>query len=214
MNQSINNWDEFWEPVEKSSLFGKFLEIFRYIFWVRNFVNVAFDFSLKGNTLEAGCGSAMPSMILRKKRGDNVAVLDNSNVAINIVRKISKSKRINLIIIKGDMRRIPFRDKSFDLVWNSGTLEHFSDPVPIIAEMKRVGKKTIIIIPLWSLGFKILNFFTLILKNIRNSFFDGNEIWYSPDDFKMICIKAGLEEVVVKEIKCFYFFKYLAVSGK
>jgi len=207
-------WDEFWEPVDNSSLLGKALDVFRRYFWVRNFIKVALEFSQKGRVLEAGCGSAMPSIMLREIRGDRVTALDLSNNALNVAKKSSKKMGISLNIIKGDMNQLPFHGNSFDLVWNSGTLEHFINPVPVIAEMKRVGKQIIIIIPKWNFGFAILDLITSLSRNFRKSFFEGNEIWYLENDFIRICTKAGLEEIVVKKLRCFYFFSYLALIGK
>lgn len=49
--------------------------------------------------------------------------------------------------ILGDVRNLPFKNNSFDLIWSAGLLEHFSSLDNIILEMKRVSKKIIAFIP-------------------------------------------------------------------
>jgi SAM-dependent methyltransferase len=43
-----------------------------------------------------------------------------------------------LTLVRGDARRLPFADGSFDLVFHQGLLEHFRDPAPVVAEHARM----------------------------------------------------------------------------
>jgi SAM-dependent methyltransferase len=43
-------------------------------------------------------------------------------------------------LVCADAFRTPLRDASFDLVWNSGFIEHFSDPGSIVADMARLAR--------------------------------------------------------------------------
>lgn len=40
--------------------------------------------------------------------------------------------------VQGDAHRLPFADAGFDLVVSSDTLEHFSDPIAVVREVRRV----------------------------------------------------------------------------
>jgi SAM-dependent methyltransferase len=51
----------------------------------------------------------------------------------------------NVEIKKGEPLKFPFKDNSFDLVWNFCIAEHFSDPVALVKEMKRISKKYVLI---------------------------------------------------------------------
>ncbi len=97
--------------------------------------------------------------------------------------------------VLGSIFKIPFKDNIFDLVYNSGVIEHFKDPdnVAAIAEMARVTKpsgRIIIIVPntlcLWYMAGK---FVAIILKNFEF----GYEEDYSPKRLKTTILKAGLE---------------------
>src|SRR5207302_5502504 len=47
-----------------------------------------------------------------------------------LARKVGVTTRVRLVL--GDAFRPPFAPDSFDVVWNSGFIEHFDDPVRII----------------------------------------------------------------------------------
>ncbi len=66
---------------------------------------------------------------------------------------IYKHKNVpNFILIK-DIYNLPFKDKQFDNVLCSHTIEHIEYPEKFYKELKRVGNKiTILIPPLWDIG--------------------------------------------------------------
>lgn len=59
------------------------------------------------------------------------------------------------IIKWNDDFKTPFKEGEFDLVWNHLAVEHYQDPLPLIAEMKRVSCKLVVTMTLspWNLGF-------------------------------------------------------------
>lgn len=84
------------------------------------------------SVLEVGAGSGINGYVL-KQFGINVRTMDND-----------KSLRPDVL---GDIRRIPLKDGSFDLVTCFQVLEHikFSDVPKAITEISRVTKKYVII---------------------------------------------------------------------
>jgi len=100
--------------------------------------------------LEAGSGTGRISFKLKEKEKADVMLLDFSNAAIRISKKIFKERGHIGFFILGSIFRIPLRDHSIDIVWNAGVLEHFSDYEKILAlkEMTRVCNKNGLIITL------------------------------------------------------------------
>lgn len=142
---------------------------------------------VRSTVLEAGCGTGQTLSIL-SKRHETVG-LDISRAALNLTRTNCKNP------VLGSIFEIPFKDNTFDLVYNSGVIEHFKDPenVSAIAEMARVTKpsgRAIIIVPntlcLW---YKAGKFVAVIMKNFEF----GYEEDYSPKRLKTAVQRAGLE---------------------
>src|SRR5207302_3290892 len=69
--------------------------------------------------------------------GARVTQLDSAPAELEKARelagKVGVTNRVRLVV--GDAFRPPFAPDSFDVVWNSGFIEHFNDPVQIIQIM-------------------------------------------------------------------------------
>ncbi len=142
----------------------------------------------QGSTvLEAGCGTGQTLALLSPRH--ETTGLDISRAALNLARSNCRNP------VLGSIFAIPFRDNTFDLVYNSGVIEHFEAPanVAAIEEMARVTKpsgRVIIIVPntlcLW---YKAGKSVAVIMKNFEF----GYEEDYSPSRLKTVARKAGLE---------------------
>ena len=149
MKYTSNNsdeWELFWRERRETS-WGKLLFFIREKFLAGSFVKIAKKYTSSGIVLEAGCGSALSSILLGKKRGDKVLALDISQKALNIAQNLAKKYGVTIEAQQTDIYKIPLKDKVADLAWNVGTLEHFLEPFPILKEMSRVGKTVICIVP-------------------------------------------------------------------
>jgi ubiquinone/menaquinone biosynthesis C-methylase UbiE len=93
--------------------------------------------------LEAGCGSGTYLNLLQKS-GYRCLGVDYSE---NSVRLMKDSLDKNAV--QADIKCLPFKDKSFDLIFNQGVMEHFTDNdfLHIVREMKRVARNVLIIVP-------------------------------------------------------------------
>ena len=81
---------------------------------------------IKGNLiLEAGSGSGRISMSLAMRSG-NVALLDYSLVALKTSRGLFKKNGLDNASFQGDIRNMPVKNCSCDVVWNAGVLEHYT----------------------------------------------------------------------------------------
>ncbi|GAW29465.1 glycosyltransferase [Carboxydocella sp. ULO1] len=96
--------------------------------------------------LEVGSGSGEISAALAQN-GYECTLLDASDVALNLSKLLFENNNCKGNFVKGDLFNLPFPDESFDIVWNSGVLEHFDD-VEIVAalrEMRRVSRKFVVV---------------------------------------------------------------------
>ena len=78
--------------------------------------------------LSAGSGQDIISMNLQKyfKNKLHISILDISEDVLMWNRRLFSKYNLNAEFIKGDIFRMPFGNDSFDLVFNTGVLEHFN----------------------------------------------------------------------------------------
>ena len=91
------------------------------------------------SVLEVGCGSGLLLEKIKKK-GCKVFGIDISKESIKLLKKRG---------IDGKVMKVPpiKLDRRFDYVVCDETLEHIKNPKRLIAEMKRIARKVIIIVP-------------------------------------------------------------------
>lgn len=103
-----------------------------------------------GRVLEAGCGTALLSIILADY-GFKVCALDLSKEILDYARKRVCLDRISLDLIQGDMLELSslFEGKFFDTVCHSGVMEHFTDDLIIkgLSEQRKISTRVIFRIP-------------------------------------------------------------------
>lgn len=139
--------------------------------------------------LEAGCGSGQG---LSSFKNHYAVGLDLSAEALKSAKQFC-SRTVNASIFE-----MPFKDNSFDLVYNSGVIEHFPFPENIraVKEMSRVAKKggkVIIIVPnSYCLWFRLWKF---LATKLKGGYEFGYEESYSPKRLKETIQAAGLKPV-------------------
>lgn len=88
---------------------------------------------IKGKkVLEAGCGRGMISAKMAEL-GAEVYLLDISQEALKIARKHFIAKNLHAMFIHGDILDFPFKDSTFDIVWNAGVMEHLEEELQLRA---------------------------------------------------------------------------------
>jgi ubiquinone/menaquinone biosynthesis C-methylase UbiE len=108
---------------------------------------------IKGSKLEIGCGRAIISDHIGKNDMVIASDLSKSNV------KIAKQKHSHIYdFVVCEAKALPFRKKSFKVVFSQGLYEHFNDDdlEILIKESRRVCEVTIIDIPLKGYKFLLL----------------------------------------------------------
>ncbi|MBL8138795.1 MAG: class I SAM-dependent methyltransferase [Acidobacteria bacterium] len=89
-----------------------------------------------GRSLEIGCGSAKLSTLLAAD-GLDVYGIDRSPSGLRQARQNLATVGRPGHFALADAFELPFADGQFDLVFSTGLLEHFSDPVALMREMIR-----------------------------------------------------------------------------
>ena len=88
--------------------------------------------------LDVGCGTGFATEGLLE-RTENVYGLDQS------VHQMEKAwqkfgKRDRVRFYRGDAERLPFENDTFDIVWSSGSIEYWPDPIAALVECRRIAK--------------------------------------------------------------------------
>lgn len=87
--------------------------------------------------LDIGCGLGR-DMLALATRGQRVVGLDASEQMIAKGRQWLKQQDLQLPLVEGLGEQLPFKSSSFKVVLCKGAIDHFSDPVAALQEMKRV----------------------------------------------------------------------------
>jgi len=95
----------------------------------------------RGKILDAGCGFGAAALVLAQTFQDSQVVgVDLSGPLLEVARSSAKAANINgrLRFEKGDVHRLPFEDRSFDVVLNFNMVHRVDDPVRMLDEIERV----------------------------------------------------------------------------
>ncbi len=174
--------EEIWEKVWTKKLITSDYSL-KYLDFMRE---IEKNLPWGSKILEAGCGTGQ-TLALLSERHETVG-LDISPAALALAQHSCRHPVLSSIF------NIPFKENSFDLVYNSGVIEHFKDPenVKAIKEMARITKpsgKVIIIVPntlcLWYMAGKYV---AVLLENFEF----GYEEDYSPIRLEQVINRAGM----------------------
>ena len=96
------------------------------------------DIQQDDRVLDVGCGTGFATEGLLQHT-DDVHGLDQSvHQMEKAFEKFGKHDRVRFY--RGDAERLPFTDGSFDVVWSSGSIEYWPNPVDALVEFRRVVK--------------------------------------------------------------------------
>lgn len=87
--------------------------------------------------LEVGCGRGSLSAYFCDA-GYDCTLLDISETSITLAKKIFQKNSLDAAFIVGDANNLDFSDKSFDIIFSIGLLEHFQDINKTMEEQIRV----------------------------------------------------------------------------
>ncbi len=181
-NSSKSKWDDNWADRQTTCIDGAIPYVAEIIQdWIR---------VIEGKKiLEAGCGAGLDSAQLALW-GADTHLMDLSPGAVELSSENYELNKANGAFYVGDLQNLPFADRSFDIVFNRGVVEHFLDPVSVLREMARVSSTWVIVFVPFRFSAYTLN------KRFKQLFSNWAFPWeteYSLDELKEICKKAGLE---------------------
>lgn len=93
------------------------------------------DIDSTDRVLDVGCGTGFATVGL-VEHADDVYGLDQSRAQLSRARPKLAGEPVQFML--GDAERLPFPDDSFDIVWSSGSIEYWPEPVKTLADMRRV----------------------------------------------------------------------------
>lgn len=135
--------------------------------------------------LEAGCGTSSISIFLSRE-GYNVECIDNNSDMLLLAQEINRKVKGCAKYTLGDIKRLPYKEHSFEIVYSHGVLEHFNDAqkIEIITEGLRVANIYIISVPtIWDISNNLI----------------GDEILWTVGRWKRFFIKNGYKIIEVKK---------------
>ncbi len=97
------------------------------------------DFSGEPMVLDVGCGTGFATEGLLEKV-DTVYGLDQSEHQLEKAYAKFGKRGPPVHFHRGDAERLPFATNSFDIIWSSGSIEYWPDPVRALREFRRVVK--------------------------------------------------------------------------
>ena len=138
--RDISGWTEFLDS-QFFNLFDHSLILRELIIQIRRVANPP------STVIEVGCGSGLTSVLLASMRYRVTAVDANAQ----LVEKVKRFEATfsNLISIQADMFRMEFKDKTFDIAFSQGVLEHYYDEniVRALLEQRRIAQVVVIDVP-------------------------------------------------------------------
>jgi ubiquinone/menaquinone biosynthesis C-methylase UbiE len=151
----------------------------------------------KPRIVEIGCGTCIDTnLIAERKNSGNYFAIDISKSSISIISKIKQYFGYPINFLVGDTFFLPLKDKSFDLVFSQGLIEHFPNPKKVIKEQARILKKNgylIINVPQRFTGYTLMKKKMIKEKNWEL----GREREFSYNNLKKLGECLGLTEIEV-----------------
>ena len=145
---------------------------------------------------EVGSGSGTTSASLARM-GARITLIDISPKSLAFARRYFEGEKLLAQYVIQDGLRLGFREGSFDVVWNGGVIEHFTDEgkVALIQEMYRVTKPgglLLIVVPnAHDFPFRLGKW----IAELRGKWIFGYEDDLSERRFRKLAARAGLMRV-------------------
>lgn len=138
-------WNSFWKDYENN--LKDEIEIKEYHTDLKRIIE---QYSDKNDIIEMGCGTGITSLILDERF--TKTVLDYDKNILDFTRQLFEGKNQNAVFINANLFNNSLSDKSYDIVFNSGLMEHYDAETRVFAfkEFKRILKddgRIIIAIP-------------------------------------------------------------------
>lgn len=96
------------------------------------------DYSGTKRVLDAGCGSGLLSRFLKEKNNKlEIVACDYSELRVQQAKRFNENN-FNIEFVHSNLEKLPYEDKSFDIVVSRFVYEYLQSPVLITTELRRV----------------------------------------------------------------------------
>lgn len=196
-----NEWDGYWES--KNDVGGLLYDVIA-AFYRKYIIQPSLNHFIKkyfadgSGLLHAGCGSGQVDTKINKRF--SITALDHSVPALNIYKRFNKD---NSRVVHGDILNLPFKENTFDGIYNLGVLEHFREEeiLNILSQFHRVLKPDGKIVIFWPpkmgasvLFFRFMDFVSRnIFKKKVNLYPEEISILNSKSQADYLCRKANFK---------------------
>jgi ubiquinone/menaquinone biosynthesis C-methylase UbiE len=141
------------------------LDLLTKMYWnyLRNeYLKIIYHYSKKSKTiLDIGCGNGYYCIELAKKGKSCVGIDPLKEISLDIAKTNAKKENVKVKFIQGISEKLPFKDKTFDVVLLMSVLQHVNDQKKTLYEIRRVLKDN---------GFFILSVPLYSKKNIKSNY--------------------------------------------
>jgi SAM-dependent methyltransferase len=198
-------WDAYWESKDGAggTLYDNIASFYRRFVIqanLRHFIGKNFN---KGSSLlHAGCGGGQVDGKINREFV--ITAVDNSSSALAAYRRFNACVHS---IVRADIRGLPFKNASFDGVYNLGVMEHFAEEeiLRILTEFRRVLRPGGKLVIFWPPSFGASVVFLKLVRFFLSGIFKRKVVLHPEEPMLLrskkqargIFIKAGFR--VVKE---------------
>jgi len=141
------------------------------------------DIDAEDRVLDVGCGTGFGTEGILEHTAD-VYGLDQSPHQLGKAREKLGDDPVQFCL--GDAERLPFADDTFDVVWSSGSIEYWPNPVTALRECRRVvrpGGDVLVVGPNYP------------KSSVFQKLADAIMLFYDEDDADRMFAEAGFEDV-------------------
>jgi len=179
-------WNNHWSKyiIDNESYLQSDVEIKEYHTDLKNIIDKYKD---KNKVIEVGCGTGITSLLL-----DNhfeKTLLDINPDSIKLAKSIFNKYDKKADFLLCDMFTMDIEDECFDIVFNSGVIEHlnYEERVRAIKEYNRILKKDGIMIIAFPNHFNIFYRIGYLILNLFKK-------WPYPEEYKLYDLKKEIHE--------------------
>lgn len=187
-----NDWDTFWTKSENSKNFWeRFLRFYRVVIVGRtlNFY-IQKNFASQGLFLEAGSGRSETTLCTEKKQRRFIAI----DLSFVVLKQTKENPKLDACL-NADIFCLPFKDNSFDGIWNVGVMEHFypSDIDRLLAEFHRVLKPGGKLVLFWPMAYAPYEIFINAAEFVMNRILKRRFQFYPDEVSRLKSRRQGRE---------------------
>lgn len=205
-----SEWGAYWDDVEKSPI-ERMIQGYKNRYGYGRFLDSIRPYT-EYPILEVGAGLSFVGRIAAKESGKQIIALDFNHEICQQGADMARKDGAQVKWVQGDVFNMPFQEDAFAIVMSTGLLEHFTrdELLPMLTEMRRVGKKVIANIPQYSILWKA----NWALRRSLGTRLDPNQRLYTKQDMHSLCQQAGFKNITIKTIWFGLLFPFMSIVAE